>query len=145
MKYQNVVLPIKNLKNSKTISIGRFINLKEEKIPIRLFMWEWQHTFQISADTLANTIFGSLDKKLQPNVFVVGILVQDRTDRHPICIQPEEIKYAPKLFNNVKKKADELSSALDVKLISTVEITIMNTSIIFKIFFFISFLPPNHY
>jgi len=83
--------------------------LNEGKIPIRLFMWEWQHTFQISAKVLAEGIFEILDKKLKPNVFIVGILVEKRTDRHSICIQPEDEGYAPKLFSNVKKRAKELS------------------------------------
>ncbi len=48
---------------------------------IKLFMWGYQPHFQISAKTAAEGVFSKLDTGLIPNVFLIGVLVEDRVNR----------------------------------------------------------------
>lgn len=57
---------------------------------LTFFMWQWQTHFGISAQDDAETIFGRLDPRLDPNVFLIGVLREGRPDRHPICLEPED-------------------------------------------------------
>lgn len=57
---------------------------------IDLFMWGFQHHFQIGVKVRAESLFDSLDPKLSPRVLLVGILQEDTDDRHAICIDPED-------------------------------------------------------
>lgn len=72
---------------------------------IELFMWGYQQHFQISAKVAAKSIFESLDKTLEPKIFLVGILVEEREDRHPVCLEPEDCGYEPRLFMDVREQA----------------------------------------
>lgn len=56
---------------------------------IELFMWGFQHHFQIGVKVRAESMFDSLDPALSPRVLLVGIL-EDDEERHPICIDPED-------------------------------------------------------
>jgi hypothetical protein len=77
---------------------------------IELFMWGYQPHFRISAQSAADGIFSILDRNLCPNVFLVGILVEDRPDRHPICLEPEDCGYRPDMFADVKEQALHLEA-----------------------------------
>lgn len=95
--------------------------MNDEKIPLEYFMWEWQHTFQIFAKGRAEDVFDTLDKKLKPNVFILGILVEERNNRHPVCIQPEGGGYSLDLFSKVKERADELAKVDPYKNVLSAE------------------------
>ena len=81
-------------------------------------MWEYQHHFQISARIAAEGLFSRLDKRLVPNVFLIGFLVEDREDRYPICLEPEDCEFQVNQFDEVKEQAlhfeaiDELRNVL---------------------------------
>jgi hypothetical protein len=77
---------------------------------IDLFMWGYQPHFQISARSAADGIFSKLDRNLSPSVFLIGVLVEDRKDRHPICLEPEDCGYEPDWFANVKAQALHLEA-----------------------------------
>ncbi len=77
---------------------------------IDLFMWGYQPHFQISAKADAKEIFAKLDQNLAPNVFLLGILVQDRKDRHPICLEPEDCGYDVQRFSDVMERASHLEA-----------------------------------
>lgn len=47
---------------------------------IKQFMWSSQNSFYGKAQDSANRIFNKLDAKLQPQVFLVGILWKDVED-----------------------------------------------------------------
>jgi DNA integrity scanning protein DisA with diadenylate cyclase activity len=68
-------------------------------------MWEHQAHFRISAQTAAEGIFNLLDPNLQPNVFLVGILEDDRRGSHPLCFIPEGCGYERSLLSEVKRQA----------------------------------------
>ncbi len=84
---------------------------------IGMFMWNHQDQFQVSAHLAAERIFTSLDKNLQTNVFLVGILVEERKDRYAICVEPENCGYDPKLFSDVQEQAQQLAATDPEKLI----------------------------
>jgi hypothetical protein len=77
---------------------------------IELFMWGYQSHFQISAKVAAEGIFAKLDKNLAPKVFLVGVLTEDRNDRHPVCLEPEDCGYDVHKFSGVLERANHLEA-----------------------------------
>lgn len=75
---------------------------------LKYYMWGFQHFFRISVDTTAKSLFGSLDQKLNPKVFLVGVLDEFMEDRLPICVEPEDCEFQPGLFADTKNLAHEL-------------------------------------
>lgn len=75
-------------------------------------MWGYQSQFQILAQSAAEGIFNRLDKTLSPRVFLIGVLVEDKEDRYPICIEPEDYGYDLEILTSVKESAQHLE-ALD--------------------------------
>jgi hypothetical protein len=77
---------------------------------IRLFMWGYQPHFQISTQTAAEGVFAQLDKALSPTTFLVGVLVEEREERYPICVEPEDCGYDPGIFSDVQAQAEHLEA-----------------------------------
>lgn len=76
---------------------------------IRHFMWGYQVHFRCGAEVHARSIFQSLDPRLDPEAFVVGVLAQDRQDRYPACVEPEDRFWiASEAFNSVLERANEI-------------------------------------
>jgi RNAse (barnase) inhibitor barstar len=84
---------------------------------INLFMWGFQQSFRISIKGTAESLFNQLDSKLRPEVFLIGVLVDERKDRHPICLEPEDCGYDVKAFAELKTLAKELEKADEEKRI----------------------------
>ncbi len=80
---------------------------------IELFMWGYQRHMQISLQVSAETLFNQIDLKLRPTLFLLGILMDERTDRHPICLEPEISKYSVDAFSGIKQLATELNRVDD--------------------------------
>jgi hypothetical protein len=49
-----------------------------EGTALKYFMWAWQIHFRISASVDGKSIFERMDTQLDPNVFLVGFLQEDR-------------------------------------------------------------------
>lgn len=77
---------------------------------IELFMWGYQSHFQIAAKVAAKGIFNQLDNELFPKVFLVGILKDDREDRHPVCLEPEDCGFNVSQFSNINEIAQNYLS-----------------------------------
>jgi len=77
---------------------------------IELFMWGYQPHFRILAQTAAEGIFNKLDRNLNPKVFLIGLLVENLHDRHPVCLEPEDCGYKPALFSDVKQQAEHFEA-----------------------------------
>lgn len=75
---------------------------------IELFMWGYQRHAQVSFQVSAESLFKKLDYELNPNVFFVGVLVEDREQSHPICMEPDDTDFHVSHFSDVKKLASEL-------------------------------------
>lgn len=75
----------------------------------RHFMWGYQPHFRISQECTAQKVFQLLDERFDPEVFLVGILVDGRQDRFPACVEPEEDFWAAsELFNTALTFADDI-------------------------------------
>lgn len=75
---------------------------------IDLFMWGYQQHFQVSLQFQAENLFKNIDEEFSPKVFLIGVLVDERNDRHKICVEPEDCGYRVEAFSTVKKLAAEL-------------------------------------
>jgi hypothetical protein len=75
---------------------------------IDLFMWGYQQHVQISFQVSAESLFKKIDYKLNPRVFFIGILVDKREDRHPVCLEPEDCGYNVESFRDLKDLATQL-------------------------------------
>lgn len=75
---------------------------------IDLFMWGYQQHVQISFQVSAESLFKKIDYKLNPKVFFIGILVDKREDRHPVCLEPENCGYNVSSFSDLKNLAAQL-------------------------------------
>ena len=73
-----------------------------------LFMWNYQQQFQLSLQVSAEGLFNLVDKRLQPSVFLVGVLMENRKDKPPVCLEPDDYGYPTKPFLGIKKLAQEL-------------------------------------
>src|SRR5579859_1567225 len=72
---------------------------------IELFMWAYQSQFQIEANVAAKRLFDKLSENLAPKVILVGFLEKARSDRHAICLEPEDSGYEPQTFAMVRERA----------------------------------------
>ena len=71
----------------------------------KYFMWEHQHNTQSEIQRYAEMLFGNISPKLNPQVFLLGILRGKRDDRLPICIEPENCGVNVELFRDVDTMA----------------------------------------
>lgn len=73
------------------------------------FIWGYQIHFRIGQEIRARSIFRSLDTRFDPEIFVVGILIQDRSDRHRACVEPEdEFWIQSEAFDDVLKRSKDI-------------------------------------
>jgi DNA integrity scanning protein DisA with diadenylate cyclase activity len=80
----------------------------DENNTIKYFIWGYQRFAQIGLQVSAETLFDKIDKRLRPNVFFIGVLTQERNDRHKICIEPDDTRYKVSSFTGLKSLAEEL-------------------------------------
>ncbi len=57
---------------------------------INHFIWGYQPHFRVCKESDAKIVFGLIDKRFEPEVFLVGVLIEDRNDRYQACVEPEE-------------------------------------------------------
>ena len=78
---------------------------------LKYFMWPWQVFFRISCQTTAESLFNSLDKNLQPNVFIIGFNVNPNSNSEKMCIEPENLEHLLGEFNNINSIANEIRNS----------------------------------
>ena len=54
------------------------------------FMWGYQPHFRIGQEIVAKRTFQILDENFDPEIFLVGILTEEKDDRFLSCVEPEE-------------------------------------------------------
>ncbi|MGK7881626.1 MAG: DNA integrity scanning protein DisA nucleotide-binding domain protein [Crocosphaera sp.] len=72
------------------------------------FMWEYQEGFQRSINYKAEKLFDKIDPDLQPKVFLLGVLINEREDKHPIYLEPEDCGYKVSDFTSLHDLAIKL-------------------------------------
>lgn len=76
---------------------------------IEYFMWGYQQHVQCSFQVSAESLFNQIDRELQPNVFLLGVLIEEKKDRHPICLEPDDCGFNVHSFQNITTLAKGLS------------------------------------
>ena len=78
---------------------------------IKHFMWGFQRHFRVNEKLHAQAVFRLLDPRFDPEVFLVGVLDEKATGRHPACVEPEDEFWMPsESFNEVKEAAKPLAA-----------------------------------
>jgi hypothetical protein len=57
---------------------------------IDYFMWGYQTQFRVRQRLVAKRVFELVDKQFDPQLFLVGILLEERTGWHRACVDPEK-------------------------------------------------------
>ena len=71
-------------------------------------MWGYEGHFQSGLTVEAQQLFAKLDPDLAPEVFLVGILDENRPKQHPVCVVPDDGPYPAAVFAGVKQTAASL-------------------------------------
>lgn len=75
---------------------------------IEQFMWGYQQHYYIGLKSFAERFFNGILPNVFNQVFLLGVLLPDETDRNAVCIQQEEDEYKQNDFKDVEKLAKEL-------------------------------------
>ena len=71
-------------------------------------MWEYQTYCQTSLQGSAKTLFDKIDPALNPKIILIGFIIESKNDSFPICIEPEDSLYSPKIFDGVEALANRI-------------------------------------
>ncbi len=78
---------------------------------VQYFMWSYQCHFQGIAEFSAKALFEELLPGTNPRLFLVGLLEEDRPDRHPVCVEPDHDPIQPDVFKGLAHVvAEELNN-----------------------------------
>ncbi len=58
-------------------------------LTINHFMWGYQPHFRVAQESASKRVFELLDDRFKPEIFLVGILVDNINNRYPACVEPE--------------------------------------------------------
>jgi hypothetical protein len=75
---------------------------------IRLFMWGYQPHFRINLKLQAEKVLQTVAPTVEPRVLLVGVRAPDNDARYPVCIEPEDGDWDPKLFFGCHSRAEEI-------------------------------------
>ncbi|MBN1908225.1 MAG: DNA integrity scanning protein DisA nucleotide-binding domain protein [Pirellulales bacterium] len=75
---------------------------------VEYFIWGYQEHFHLGAEVQARILFEKLDPDFDVRVHLVGILTQEREDRHSVCVVPVDSTYQPEVFAGVPERAHVL-------------------------------------
>ncbi|MDJ0731087.1 MAG: diadenylate cyclase [Crocosphaera sp.] len=68
-------------------------------------MWVYQEEFQRSINFTAQELFNKVDPELKPEVFLLGVLMDEQEGKNTICLEPEDCGYSVGNFSNLKQLA----------------------------------------
>lgn len=68
-------------------------------------MWGYQPHFRVTQNSAAKRVFELLDVRFNPEIFLVGILIDNVKDRYPACVEPE---------NDFWIKSETFNSTLEI-------------------------------
>lgn len=75
---------------------------------ITLFMWGYQPHFRIEVEHRAKDVLQSIAPTVQPRALLVGIRTPEKSDGHPVCVEPENEDWDPRIFFNCASRAEEI-------------------------------------
>lgn len=75
---------------------------------IELFMWGYQPHFRSQMEHRARDVLEMIAPTLQPRTFLVGIRTTEKTEGHPVCVEPEDEDWNPRIFFGCAARAEEI-------------------------------------
>lgn len=79
-------------------------------------MWKFQELFASQVADKAQRVFNTLDNKLNPRVFLIGIPIESQGEEAPACLEPaDDCGYQPQLFSGVMDLARQLHDEQEAK------------------------------
>jgi len=76
---------------------------------IEHLMWGYQDAFRFGGEWHARNLFQSLDSRFDPEVFLIGALIEQRPGRYPACVDPEEGHWIDSdAFSGVVQRATQI-------------------------------------
>jgi len=81
------------------------------KQTIHLFMWGYQRHFRIGLHLRAREVLSQIGLDIDPTVLLVGVRRDGVTDRHPLCIEPEEGRWSPAMFPDIHARIAQATAA----------------------------------
>ena len=77
---------------------------------INHYMWGYQSHFRVAQECTAKRVFELLDDHFKPEIFLVGILIDNMKDRYPACVEPEnDFWIQSEAFNSTLQIATDIS------------------------------------
>lgn len=74
--------------------------------PIELFMWEYQDSYRIIVQMLAQDVLAELGAEEDAIVLVVGVRSPDSKNHNPVCIEPEDGKWLLSIFDGLLESVE---------------------------------------
>lgn len=74
---------------------------------IEQFLFPYQHSFRVSVEISAKSVFERIGADADPHVFLVGIAWPAVPGRHGICVEPETGPWPQSLFSATPEELDE--------------------------------------
>lgn len=75
---------------------------------ITLLMWGYQWHFRLAMERRARKILSIIAPELDPKALLVGIQINEDKDRWPVCVEPEDGEWDPKMYFGCAKRTAEI-------------------------------------
>jgi hypothetical protein len=79
---------------------------------VEYFMWGFQDLFRHCAQRRAEQVFGLLDARLNPRVFLVGLRIREGSGVS-IAVEPGDCEYSPTFFEDLPEQVRQILSSPD--------------------------------
>ncbi|WP_437761862.1 diadenylate cyclase [Sorangium sp. So ce764] len=78
---------------------------------ITLFMWAYQHNFRFSVEYRARDTLQTVAPGIEPRALLIGVRTTETTEGHPVCVEPEDGQWDPKIFFGCTARTDQIFAA----------------------------------
>jgi hypothetical protein len=75
---------------------------------ITLFMWGYQSHFRILLELRAKRAIQAIAPTIESKGLLVGVRTLEKTDGYPVCVEPEDEGWNPKIFFNCNIRTEEI-------------------------------------
>lgn len=72
-------------------------------LSVKYYMWGYQPHFQLSAENSAKKLFRRLHPELDVALFLVGVKLRSKDDRHDVCIEPDHYVIQPSDLGDISQ------------------------------------------
>lgn len=75
---------------------------------ITLFMWGYQPHFRIQLESRSRNVLEVIAPTAQPRAFLVGVRTPDKRNGYPVCVEPEDEDWDPRIFFECSDRAENI-------------------------------------